>query len=147
MEWGWSQGWLQPDLYIVGTRHLLYFSLHVGVIFYCKRVLSVRPGAGKLVFAVTSLQTRNVREQTAIFPYDFSPEKIGQAWVMCQLVRPMTVAQKVKCYDQLLSCTIVRGIFHKEKYKHGFWGSHWGRHPNYKTLLKLPDGDLWISLG
>lgn len=98
------------DLYIVRTRHLLYFSLHVGVIF-CKQVLSVRPGAGKLVFAVTSLQTRNVREQTAIFPYDFSPEKTGRAWVMCQLVRPMTVAQKVKCYDQLLSCTIVRGIF------------------------------------
>lgn len=96
---------------------------------------------GKLGLQVYILKACNLRERD-LFSIGISPEKIGQAWVMCQPVRRMAVTKKMSCCDQLTSCTIV-GYFPQE-------GSTnmaseeiiEGGHPHCETLLKLPDNDL-----
>lgn len=134
-------------LQVVRIFYLPCFSLHGGVIFLTTNGSSPWGQEWESWWLqVYIFKACNPRERD-LFSISISPEKTGQAWVMCQPVRLMTVTKKISCCDQLMSCTIV-GYFPQE-------GSTnmaskeiiEGGHPNYKTLLKLPDNDLWWLLG
>ena len=100
------------DLYVVRTLHC---SLHVGIVFYCKRVLSMRPGVGKLVFAGRHSYRQVTWEQRhPSFLRSLVQRRLAKPGSWANLLDQWQWPKRLRAVTSYCHVPSLGGIFHKE---------------------------------